>query len=101
MLKATPGGKGVTQWPCAQLCPDGQVPHESVMPQPSLMVPHSRPCATQDVGTHVLQLWSTASHTVPSMQLPHASMPPQPSATVPHSFSVVQSRGVQVEHWPP
>jgi hypothetical protein len=64
-----------------QLWPLPQVPHESVPPQPSLMVPQFLPCAaqvvgTQDVQTLLVQLW-------PAPHVPQVSAPPQPSPTVP------------------
>jgi hypothetical protein len=63
-------------------CMPAQLPHGSVFPQPSEMVPHLAPTAAHVVAlqTHLL-----AVHEDGAVQLPQSSVPPHASSTSPHS----------------
>jgi hypothetical protein len=74
------------------------LPHESVPPHPSEIVPHCAPIASQVVGMHGLHVLATVSQAEPAPQDAHVSSPPQPSGTFPHRPSHVF--GTQSSHCP-
>jgi hypothetical protein len=67
-----------------------QVPHDSVPPQPSPMLPQFLPWALHVVGTHAGTPQTLGvpppPHDSGLVQLPHDSVPPQPSPMVPQFF---------------
>jgi hypothetical protein len=60
---------------------DAQVPHVSVPPQPSEMVPQVFPCAAHVVS--VLQTQTLSLQSCPAAQAPQSSVFPHPSAVAP------------------
>src|SRR5262249_20372900 len=86
--------------PPPQVWGDAQLPHVSVPPQPSAMLPQFLPCAAHDVGVHVPPPQTFAVPPPPQVwgeaQLPQVSVPPQPSAMLPQFLPcAAQDVGVQ------
>jgi hypothetical protein len=73
--------------------PAGQVPHISVPPQVSLIVPHVLFCAAQLWGAQHVPLWQLSL----LVHAPHMIVPPQPSLWFPQAFAT-HVFGVQATH---
>jgi hypothetical protein len=82
----SPGGDAGLHTLLTQVSVVGQpLPHVKMPPQPSEIVPHSAPTASQVTRAHDVQVLVTASQTSPVPQvLPQSRSAPQPSATLPH-----------------
>jgi hypothetical protein len=81
----SPGGDAGLQTLLTQVSVVGQpLPHVRIPPQPSEIVPHSAPTASQVTRAQGLQVLVTASQTSPAPQAVQSISAPQPSVTLPH-----------------
>jgi hypothetical protein len=80
--QAGSGGQALHTLPL-HVCPDGQVPQVTDVPQLLVKVPQFRPSARHAGGAEHTLATPPAPHTRGEVQLPQLTVPPQPLLTVP------------------
>ena len=87
-------------WPAIPLAPqvpEGQAPQLMALPQPSLCMPHWKPCCVQVFGVQPVRRTSPLMQAWPEGHRPHWRMLPQPSPIGPQvAPAAEQVVGVQV-----